>query len=311
MNARLDEAQAGIKIAQKNINNLRYADDTTLLAESKDPHVPAATRENPWVFPLATRWGPIPLHCMQSNCVFPIKHIRIFDLLDWTLESPQQDCHKREEHWCHLRNAKLIGVPQINSRWSTFPLHWIHSRLSLHIIYNKCLDILYNNPEIPWDTHLKSIGTSISEKQQDEKGIFQVQHSVPSVLRQQTAQESIWVRDSGVYVTHPFVDFSQVLDRSVICPTLASSPAVRGCSKGIGTAWEFRHPWDVQCGDWSPAELPGSWGTVSPSQELPRPLARWRPDVSVWPVPFLPFLPRPMGIYGPMVVHLVLWSLRA
>ena len=35
-NARLDEAQAGIKIARRNINNLRYADDTTLLAGSKD-----------------------------------------------------------------------------------------------------------------------------------------------------------------------------------------------------------------------------------------------------------------------------------
>ena len=34
-NARLDEAQAGIKIAEKNINNLRYADNTTLMAESK------------------------------------------------------------------------------------------------------------------------------------------------------------------------------------------------------------------------------------------------------------------------------------
>ena len=34
-NARLDEAQAGIKIARKNINNLRYADDTTLMAEFK------------------------------------------------------------------------------------------------------------------------------------------------------------------------------------------------------------------------------------------------------------------------------------
>ena len=33
-NARLDEAQAGIKIASRNINNLRYADDTTLMAES-------------------------------------------------------------------------------------------------------------------------------------------------------------------------------------------------------------------------------------------------------------------------------------
>ena len=35
-NARLDEAQAGIKIAERNINNLRYADDTTLMAESKE-----------------------------------------------------------------------------------------------------------------------------------------------------------------------------------------------------------------------------------------------------------------------------------
>ena len=34
-NVRLDEAQAGIKIVRRNINNLRYADDTTLLAESE------------------------------------------------------------------------------------------------------------------------------------------------------------------------------------------------------------------------------------------------------------------------------------
>ena len=35
-NARLDEVKAGIKIAKRNINNLRYADDTTLMAESKE-----------------------------------------------------------------------------------------------------------------------------------------------------------------------------------------------------------------------------------------------------------------------------------
>ena len=35
-NARLDETQAGIKIAGRNINNLRYTDDTTLMAESKE-----------------------------------------------------------------------------------------------------------------------------------------------------------------------------------------------------------------------------------------------------------------------------------
>ena len=41
-NARLDEAQAGIKIAGRNINNLRYADDTTLMAESEK-----RTKESP------------------------------------------------------------------------------------------------------------------------------------------------------------------------------------------------------------------------------------------------------------------------
>ena len=35
-NARLDEAQAGIRIAGRNINNLKYADDTTLMAESEE-----------------------------------------------------------------------------------------------------------------------------------------------------------------------------------------------------------------------------------------------------------------------------------
>ena len=35
-NVGLDEAQAGIKIARRNINNLRYADDTTLMAESEE-----------------------------------------------------------------------------------------------------------------------------------------------------------------------------------------------------------------------------------------------------------------------------------
>ena len=35
-NAQLDEAQAGVKIARRNINNLRYTDDTTLMAENKE-----------------------------------------------------------------------------------------------------------------------------------------------------------------------------------------------------------------------------------------------------------------------------------
>ena len=44
-NARLDKAQAGIKIAGRNINNLRYADDTTLIAESEEEPKSLLTKE--------------------------------------------------------------------------------------------------------------------------------------------------------------------------------------------------------------------------------------------------------------------------
>ena len=44
-NARLDEAQDGIKIARRNINNLRYADDTTIMAESEDELEPLEESE--------------------------------------------------------------------------------------------------------------------------------------------------------------------------------------------------------------------------------------------------------------------------
>ena len=44
-NASLDEAQAGIKIARRNINNLRHADDTTLMAESERTKEPLDASE--------------------------------------------------------------------------------------------------------------------------------------------------------------------------------------------------------------------------------------------------------------------------
>ena len=44
-NAGLDEAQAGIKIPRRNINNLRYADDTALMAESEEDKEPLDERE--------------------------------------------------------------------------------------------------------------------------------------------------------------------------------------------------------------------------------------------------------------------------
>ena len=65
------------------------------------------------------------LHCMQSNCVFPIKHIRSLDLLDWTLESPLKHCHKtrrtlmspqeRKIDWCTPNQLKMKHIsPSLN-----------------------------------------------------------------------------------------------------------------------------------------------------------------------------------------------------
>ena len=76
------------------------------------PWVPAATRENQWDFPLSARWGPIPLHCVQSNCVFPIKHVTILDLIDWTPESPQQHCHKTRRKLISPQECKIAPCTQ-------------------------------------------------------------------------------------------------------------------------------------------------------------------------------------------------------
>ena len=67
-NARLDEAQAGIKIAGRNINDLRYADDTTLKAESKEElksllmKVKEESEKASWKLNIHKRgsWHPVP-----------------------------------------------------------------------------------------------------------------------------------------------------------------------------------------------------------------------------------------------------------
>ena len=61
-NARLDEVQAGIKTARRNINNLRYADDTTLMAESEEELKSFLMKENEdhgiWSHHfMGNRWG--------------------------------------------------------------------------------------------------------------------------------------------------------------------------------------------------------------------------------------------------------------
>ena len=56
-NAGLEEAQAGIKIAGRNINNLRYADDTTLMAESKEERKSLLMKVKKGSEKVGLRWG--------------------------------------------------------------------------------------------------------------------------------------------------------------------------------------------------------------------------------------------------------------
>ena len=65
-----------------------------------------------WDFPLAMRWGPIPLNYVQSNCGFPIKQVRSLDLLDWTPESNHQHCHKTRRTLMSPQERKIFRCTQ-------------------------------------------------------------------------------------------------------------------------------------------------------------------------------------------------------
>ena len=65
-NAGLDEAQAGIKISRRNINNLRYADDTTLMAENEEEPLDE-TEKGEWKSWLKTQHSENEDHGIQSH----------------------------------------------------------------------------------------------------------------------------------------------------------------------------------------------------------------------------------------------------
>jgi len=73
-NARLDEAQARIKISRRNINTLRYADDTTLMAESKDFTFLMKVKEESEKAGLKPNTQNLP-KCMSINSVMPSNHL--------------------------------------------------------------------------------------------------------------------------------------------------------------------------------------------------------------------------------------------
>ena len=84
-NAGLDEAQAGIKIAGRNINNLRYADDTTLMAESEEElqsHI-AFSIQVFYIPSSVQSLSSVGLFVTPMNCI-----VRGFPVLHYLLEFP-------------------------------------------------------------------------------------------------------------------------------------------------------------------------------------------------------------------------------
>ena len=83
----------------------------------------------------------------------------------------QKSLTRLEEHWCHCRKVKYLGVAPINSRLSPIPLHWLQNNSLFPIIHDKWLDFLWATTEIPWDTCLQFIGTPISAQELEDSSI--------------------------------------------------------------------------------------------------------------------------------------------
>ena len=107
-NAGLEEAQAGIKIAGRNINNLRYADDTTLMAESEEEVKSLLLKVKGESEKVGLKFN-ITVHCM---CVSRFSCVRLFVTL-WTIACQAPLCmgFPRQEYWSGLPFPSTGDLP--------------------------------------------------------------------------------------------------------------------------------------------------------------------------------------------------------
>ena len=77
-NARLDEAQTGIKIARRNINNLRYADDTTLMAEGKEELKSFLMKEKEETEKVGLKFNIQKTKIMASGAITSLEKVRLY-----------------------------------------------------------------------------------------------------------------------------------------------------------------------------------------------------------------------------------------
>ena len=139
--------------------------------------IPVVTRE---YTPRACRNSRKPMSLpprQEMRPVSPALHAEQLRFPNQTHKEPRFVWLKSRESPTTLsQDAKNTDVTSGTQKWLVYPKS---IQDEAHFPFIESIDIshstsyttsiLYNNPVIPWDTHLKSIGTSISEKQQDEK----------------------------------------------------------------------------------------------------------------------------------------------
>ena len=149
-NARLDEAQAGIKIAGRNINNLRCADDTTLMAESKEE--------------LKSLWIKVKEESEKAGLKLNIKKTKIMassPISSVQFSSVTQSCLTLRPHG--LQHTRLLcPSPTLRACSDSCPLsQWCHPTISSSVVpFSSCLQSFPASGSFPISQFFTSGGQS-------------------------------------------------------------------------------------------------------------------------------------------------------
>ena len=115
-NAGLEETQAGIKIAGRNINNLRYADDTTLMAESKEEEPLDESERGEWKSWLKTQLSENEDHGILSHHLMANRWGNIGNSEDFLFGGLQNHCR----WWCsHEIKRRLLLGRKVMTKWDS------------------------------------------------------------------------------------------------------------------------------------------------------------------------------------------------
>ena len=129
---------------------------STTAVTREHTQLPAATPEKPSAIPLTERGGLIPLHCVQSNSLFPIKQVRSLDMLHGSTESPPEIPHNSRRTLMSPQECEISRGSPNQTRFSPNPLHWLQNNSLFPIIHDKWLTSFRQLPKFP-ERHVFSL----------------------------------------------------------------------------------------------------------------------------------------------------------